>query len=140
VKIFSWLLLWVGLVLAIGIISGRQCWKYYRLSGHGVRAQGIAGERRPHAQIAYSLTLNRQVYQGVGFADDDKILPGAPVSVVYLPEDPAKNCLGNPHDLYQSELLPVAAVSLLFPTFILIRVAYVLKRRSRAEEKERTFS
>jgi hypothetical protein len=134
VKILSWLLLWVVLVLAIGITSGRQCWEYYRLSGHGATAQGIAGERRPHAQIAYSFTLNRQVYQGIGFADGNNILPGAPVSVVYLPEDPAKNCLGNPHDLYQSELLPVAAVSLLFPTLILIRLAYVLKRRTKAAE------
>jgi hypothetical protein len=133
--------LWIVLVLVIGIISGRQLWKYYRLSGHGVTAQGIAGERRPHAQIAYSFTLNRQVYQGIGFPDGNNILPGAPVSVVYLPEDPAKNCLGNPHDLYQSELLPVAAVSLLFPTFILIRIAYVIKkRRTKAAEKERAFS
>jgi hypothetical protein len=105
-----------------------------------VSAQGIAGERRPHAQIAYSFALNRQVYQGIGFADGNKILPGTPVSIVYLPEDPAKNCLGNPHDLYQSELLPVAAVSLLFPTFILIRVAYVLKRRTKTAQKERAFS
>jgi hypothetical protein len=131
---------WLGMVLAIGIISGHQLWKYYRLSEDGVSTQGIAGGRQPHAQIAYSFTLNRQVYQGIGFTDDDKIAPGAPVSVVYLPEDPAKNCLGNPHDLYQSELLPVAAVSLLFPTLILIRVAYVLKRRTNAAEKERAFS
>ena len=128
-KMLKWFPLWLVLVLIIGTISGQNCWRYYRLSHRGVSVQGIAGDRRPHGQIAYSFTSNGHVYQGVGIASGSNVSAGDPVSIIYLPNEPSTNCLGNPGERYSSELPLVLIVSFLFPTLIVARVAYRFKRR-----------
>ena len=127
-----WFPLWSLLVLILGTISGQNCWRYYRLSHRGVSIQGIAGERRPHGQIAYSFRSNGSVYQGVGVASVSDVSAGDHVPVVYLPEEPSINCLGNPGEHYASELPVVLVVSFLFPTLIIARLAYRFKWKDRS--------
>jgi len=135
VKVLRWSPFWLLLVLIIGTISGQNCWRYYRLSHRGVSIQGIAGDRRPHGQIAYSFTSNGHVYQGVGVASVSDVLVGDPVPVTYLPEEPSTNCLGHPGERYSSEIPLVLVVSFLFPTLIVVSIAYRFKRRERSAGK-----
>jgi len=135
VKVLRWFPLWLLLVLIIGTISGQNCWRYYRLSRRGVSIQGLAGDRRPHGQIAYSFTSNGHVYHGVGIASARDIVVGNPVTVVYLPEEPFTSCLGDPGERYSSEFPLVLVVSFLFPTLIVANVAYRFKSRERSVEK-----
>ena len=131
-KVLRWFPLWLLLVLIIGTTSGQSCWRYYRLSHHGVSIQGIAGNREPHGQIAYSFTSNGHVYQGVGVASVSDVSVGDPVPVTYLQEEPTINCLGHPEERYSSEVPPVLVVSFLFPTLIIATIAYRSKKRERS--------
>jgi hypothetical protein len=96
----------------------------------------VAGNRQPHGQIAYSFLLNGQVYRGVGFAGGSDVAEGDPVTVVYLSETPEINCLGNPRELYSNDFPLVLIVSFLFPTLIVLMIAYRWTKRAKLTKRQ----
>jgi hypothetical protein len=117
--------------LAIGFTTGQHCLDYYRLSRHGAPIEGTVVGPYPHGQTEYSFVSGGKTYVGVGFLEASFKPLGDKIRVIYLPESPTVNCLGNPHDLYLKELPLVIAVVLLFPTLIVIAVARRFATRAR---------
>jgi hypothetical protein len=123
----------------IGIVAGRRCFDYYRLRKNGVLIEGIAHEARPHGQISYSFTINRNTYWGVGrigvgIVPIEEIAQRHTVPIFYLPSSPTVNCLGNPGELYSNDIPIVLLVSLLFPTIIVGVIAFRLSKRGIGKE------
>lgn len=124
-----WVVLWVVLVAVFaGLLAGR-CINYYRLMKFGKTTQGVAIARAPHMQIDYSFTVGGRAYSNIGVGEDsasyfEHTPPGSPVLVTFLPESPTTNCLGNPAALFSKELPPVLLGSTIFPTAIVIALAF----------------
>lgn len=124
VNILRWFLLWLLLAVILAVATGRQCVAYYRLSRNGVPGRGRVLEKRPHILIRYSFQANDHSYEGIGRADNispsfDAISIGDEILVNYLPYAPNVSCLGDPGELYSSEVISVSIVVLLFPTLFI---------------------
>jgi hypothetical protein len=129
----KWFLLWMMLAIGTGMLVGRYCLSYYRLTRSGVPAYGQVITSKPHTQVEYAFVSNGNIYRGFGRNSDsnsDEIPVGATVSISYLPENPRENCLGDPKDLFSRELTGVLLRCLSFPTMITIALWYWQRERT----------
>jgi hypothetical protein len=133
-----WLVLWLVLAAAIGMVVGQNSLRYYRLHRAGVAVQGVALETKPHLQILYRFEVRGRTYEGVGRTDMGRtdvgvtpLKPGEKVPVYYLPGTPEVNCLGDPHRLYSAEFPAALLASILFPSMIVGILAFRLAGRVR---------
>ena len=140
-RILKWLAAWLVLAIVFGAVAGQNLDRYYRLKEHGIAIEGIAHERRPHGEIAYSFEVNGQTYEGVGRPGIGApslygIAMGDKVPIHYLPAGPNINCMGDPQQLYSGEIAPVLLVSLVFPTMTVCVLAYKFSKSRSTKRKE----
>ena len=134
-SLLRWLGLWFLLAAIFAFSTGREALMYYRLSKHGVAAQGVARERLPHRQIGYSFDVSGRDYHGVGMTGMgapwfEQISLGDRLPVYYLPNAPESNCLGDPEQLFSNEIGAVSMLCLLFPTMIVLLLVYKRNKKS----------
>ncbi|HEX3104623.1 MAG TPA: DUF3592 domain-containing protein [Terriglobales bacterium] len=135
----AWLLtVWLIAVVLIGGMASKQAIHYRRLSRDGITIEGTVLGPKPHGQISYSYEINGKTYEGTGLPAQNsqrlyEIPAGEKVRVHYLPDAPEISCLGNPERRYLSEIGPILAVSFLFPTLIVIRLAFWVRKKRRLE-------
>lgn len=137
-RYLTYILVWLGLAIALAGIVGRRAFDYYRLRKGGVLAEGTALGRKPHDQIEYSFTVDGRAYSNVGIPGMgaprfEEIAVGQRLPVYYLPKSPEVSCLGDPGELLRNELPPVLLVVVFFPSAII--GIFVLKRRRRSALK-----
>lgn len=124
-RILGWCLLWLISLIIYAAFTGGNCLKFYELSKHGVKILGTFGHTQPHLQIRYSFEIEGRSYEGIGRIDVgvpslSRSSLGGAAPVYFLPNAPEVNCLGDPKQLFSSELLSVVSGSLLFPSILIL--------------------
>jgi hypothetical protein len=90
-----------------------------------------------HGQFKYAFKVADKEYVGIGMPgfgtpSYERIAIGQTLPVHYLPDDPDVNCVGNPGQLLANELPPALLSATIFPTAILVRFWFLLRKRKRS--------
>ena len=131
----AWLVL--GTLFA-GVLGSHNWLTYWKLAHHGVSTQGTVIQVLPemHATVRYRYDVDGREYQGQTQPRQpnpsiEHLAKGAALTVWYDPAEPAKSVIGSPSALLDNETIPVVAVAVLFPTFILLIWRYRMLSASR---------
>ena len=124
---------------AIGILLARPFdWpRYRRLQERGVGAEGwvtaLDSGRRP--VIYYSYLAGERAYSGVWRSaylapEPGELSVGDRVIVIYLPEEPARSCLGDPKELLGEQHKVILWCLLVFLPLMIWALARELRKAS----------
>lgn len=109
---FSFLFIILGIIWASFLIA-KDCFFFYNLEKNGVETNAtvISLEPQNHQSINYSYQVQSALYFGVGHEgfgtpEFNFIRPGMELRAFYLRSNPAKSCLGIPHE-HINNLLPI---------------------------------
>jgi hypothetical protein len=130
-----WVVLAVGVAVLLGSLNLRD---YMALARHGVATRGTVLKLEPevHQTVRYSYRVDGVIHEGKGtvgrgnpcFCD---LTAGDRILVYYDAGDPRISVMGEPAPRLENELISVGAAALLFPSFLVLAMAF--KRVSRRD-------
>ena len=117
---------------AIGISSAGRMFDYWKLASDGVETMGTVVQPTcaSHMSFRYKYSVGDRTFQAVGIhaaKPCPSLLPGDPVKVSYLPDDPGTSMIGDPHSALKNEIVSITMAALILPAL----AVWVLWRRYR---------
>jgi Protein of unknown function (DUF3592) len=136
----TFLLIWLGMVIVIGIGIGSLNWRFYRrMTTDGVAGQANVIELLPmdHKTVRYRYHVAGREFHGQRQSWPpnpplEELAIGQMVVVYYDPEHPEQSVLGDPRPMLENETIAVTIAATGIPTMLVILWAW----RHRAEMKK----
>jgi hypothetical protein len=88
-------------------------------------------ELNNHNSLFYTYRVAGGSYEGLGHIGRKSPQPGDKIDIVYLPNEPAISCYGQPRDLLNNETISILLAAILMPAFLL---AALFLRRSKEKK------
>jgi len=120
-------------VLAVGLAQVGWVGRYFDLSRHGVETRGVVTKTTcsDHQTFRYRFEVAGRSFEAVGLEGTSKhcvaLVPGDPVVVFYLPDDPSLNVSGNPRAHFLNEAVSIGLAVVVLPGFLVW--AYARRRK-----------
>ena len=135
----TWLVLAVVVAIGIGSLNLPT---FYRLAERGVSEKATVVELFPqnHNTVRYEYKVAGQVLQRrMGSSQPNppsgQLAIGQSVVIYYDPQHPEVSVLGDPKLMMRSEMVPVVLAAIIFPTFLVVVLAWKDHERKKATSK-----
>lgn len=119
---------WLALSILFAALTGGLNWlTYWKLAHRSASAHGTVIQVFPemHATVHYRYFIDGREYQGQTQPRKpnppiEHLTAGSALTVWYNPAEPKISVIGLPSALLENEIISVASMAVLFPTFILL--------------------
>jgi len=136
-------IIWLGLAVGIGCLVGSlNLPTFHRLAEKGVSEKATIVELLPkfHNTVRYEYQVAGETYQGrMGSSrpnpPSEQLGIGQSVVIYYDPEHPQVSVLGDPKGMFYEETFAVMFAALMGSTFIVLRLAWIERKRKKASSK-----